>query len=56
LEFNASVGFIHMEYVTMHGHTIVKKSRIFSSVFQTFIHLNLSNCHQHASDHLPCQL
>ena len=26
LEFGASVGFIHKEYVTMHGHTIVKFS------------------------------
>ena len=25
LEFSASVGFIHKESVTMHGHTIVKK-------------------------------
>jgi hypothetical protein len=25
-EFSASVGFIHKESVTMHGHTIVKKS------------------------------
>jgi len=24
LEFSASVGFIHKEFVTMHGHTIVK--------------------------------
>jgi len=24
LEFTASVGFIHKESVTMHGHTIVK--------------------------------
>ena len=24
LEFSASVGFIHKESVTMHGHTIVK--------------------------------
>jgi hypothetical protein len=24
LEFGASVGFIHKESVTMHGHTIVK--------------------------------
>jgi hypothetical protein len=24
LEFGASVGFIHKEYVTIHGHTIVK--------------------------------
>jgi hypothetical protein len=27
LEFNASVGFIHKESVTMYGHTIVKISR-----------------------------
>ena len=25
MEFSASVGFIHEESVTMHGHTIVKK-------------------------------
>jgi hypothetical protein len=24
LEFSASVGFIHKEFVTMHGHTILK--------------------------------
>ena len=24
LEFSASVGFIHKEFVAMHGHTIVK--------------------------------
>jgi len=27
LEFSTSVGFIHKESVTMHGHTIVKISR-----------------------------
>ena len=26
LEFSASVGFIHKEFVTIHGHTILKKS------------------------------
>ena len=26
LEFSASVGFIHKEFVTMHGHTILKKT------------------------------
>jgi len=26
LEFSASVGFIHKEFVTMHGHTIVKNN------------------------------
>jgi len=26
LEFSATVGFIHEESVTMHGHTIVKLS------------------------------
>jgi hypothetical protein len=31
LEFSASVGFIHKESVTMHGHTVVKKSNIRSS-------------------------
>jgi predicted secreted Zn-dependent protease len=25
LEFSASVGFIHKEYVTMHNHTILKQ-------------------------------
>ena len=25
LEFGASVGFIHKDSVTMHGHTIIKK-------------------------------
>jgi len=31
LEFSASVGFIHKESVTMHGHTIVKlQSDVFS--------------------------
>jgi hypothetical protein len=28
LEFSASVGFIHNESVTMHGHTIVKKKKV----------------------------
>jgi hypothetical protein len=27
LEFSASVGFIHKEFVTMHGHTIKKTIR-----------------------------
>ena len=26
LEFNASVGFIHKEFITVHGHTILKKT------------------------------
>jgi len=26
-DFSASVGFIHKESVTMHGHTIAKKKR-----------------------------
>jgi hypothetical protein len=35
LEFSASVGFIHKEFVTMHGHTIVKFMNIviFRSVY-----------------------
>jgi len=33
LNLSASVGFIHKEYVTMHGHTIVKKSWFFCFVF-----------------------
>jgi len=28
LKFSVSVGFIHKESVTMHGHTIVKSSDI----------------------------
>jgi uncharacterized cysteine cluster protein YcgN (CxxCxxCC family) len=28
LEFNASVGSIHKESVTMHGHTIIKNNNI----------------------------
>jgi hypothetical protein len=30
LEFSASVGFIHEEFVTMHGHTILKKPIYFT--------------------------
>jgi len=30
LEFSAPVGFIHKEFVTMHGHTIVKKPKMFT--------------------------
>ena len=35
LEFSASVGFIHKESVTMHGHTIVKKM-LFYGLFYTY--------------------
>jgi hypothetical protein len=35
LEFSASVGFIHKEFVTMHGHTVVK------SLLVTFLY----GCH-----------
>ena len=36
LEFNASVGFIHKESVTMHGHTIIKFNTVcFSSRIYT---------------------
>jgi len=38
LEFSASVGFIHKESVTTHGHTIVKKVNL---IFQDFFE-NLS--------------
>ena len=38
LEFSTSVGFIHKESVTMHGHTILKFSR------------NLLSCTSHALD------
>jgi hypothetical protein len=31
LEFGASVGFIHKESVTMHGHTILKLSIHYNS-------------------------
>jgi len=33
LEFSASVGFIHKESVTMHGHTIVKKMLVLCTQF-----------------------
>jgi len=32
LEFSASVGFIHKESVTMHGHKILKKETFFSTL------------------------
>ena len=32
LEFSASVGFIHKESVTMHGHMIVKKGDILVTI------------------------
>ena len=40
LEFSASVGFIHKESVTMHGHTIVKYREFVSTTGNRF----LSNC------------
>jgi len=39
LEFSASVGFIHKESVTMHGHTIVKKHISYHQV--VFIYFTL---------------
>jgi len=35
LEFSASVGFIHKESVTMHGHTIVKAELVFYFLLTT---------------------
>ena len=32
-EFSASVGFIHKEFVTMHGHMILKMQEAFSNQF-----------------------
>ena len=43
LEFGASVGFIHKEFVTMHGHTILKFSATntfsFPSHLQNMLHI-----------------
>ena len=36
LEFSASVGFIHKESVTMHGHTILKLATSFSFIQNLF--------------------
>jgi hypothetical protein len=33
LEFSASVGFVQKEFVTMHGHTILKFRYIISNSF-----------------------
>jgi len=30
LKFSASVGFIHKEFVVIHGHTILKKNEMWS--------------------------
>jgi len=32
MEFSASVGFIHKDSVTMHGHTIVKCPNLIRSI------------------------
>jgi len=32
MEFSASVGFIHKESVTIHGHTIIKKNSVMYSL------------------------
>jgi len=39
LEFRASVGFIHMEFVTMRGHTILKYSYYLLCGHQTYFFL-----------------
>jgi hypothetical protein len=46
LEFSVSVGFIHKESVTMHGHTIVKHSGnslsiILESLTTTYLYVSL---------------
>ena len=37
LEFSVSVGFIHKESVTMHGHTIVKYERLVRQIVGLFL-------------------
>ena len=36
LEFSASVGFIHKEFVTMHGHTILKPKHNLRIILQEY--------------------
>jgi hypothetical protein len=46
LEFSASVGFIHKEFVTMHDHTILKWLNTYnkSVVFDGKIYITIADC------------
>ena len=48
-EFNASVGFIHKESVTMHGHTIVKKMKTVFFFYKIMLRF-LENTRRHVSE------
>jgi hypothetical protein len=43
LEFSASVGFIHKESVTKHGHTIVKDRPVYESMIYELFFLRFNN-------------
>ena len=47
LEFSASVGFIHKESVTMHGHTIVTSWRVSFCLCNGLLWYSLRHCCRH---------
>ena len=57
LELSASVGFVHKEFVTMHGHTIVKNTQTVRMYVCTYVRTCVYpyDCFQSSSD-LPLKI